>query len=157
MQFCERRLAMVALRSQVTVFLASYAWKSRERNDKKANEFLPLVDQSSICLWQEAGSAHVHTSLYAWLLMQHASYCYGIHTLARITQLEHRNSEPPPLGPGCTLFCGSNMQYGEEVLQAKWTALRVGNKFNTTMFIKSKKQVEGFVWNVNTQRVLPLL
>ena len=35
---------MVASRSQVTVFLASYARKSWERNSKKANEFLPLAD-----------------------------------------------------------------------------------------------------------------
>ena len=35
---------MVSLRSQATVFLASYARKSRERNHKKANEFLPQAD-----------------------------------------------------------------------------------------------------------------
>ena len=40
----ERRLAMVASWSQVTVFLASYARRSRERNGKKSNKFLPLAD-----------------------------------------------------------------------------------------------------------------
>ena len=35
---------MVALWSQATVFLASCAQKSQERNGKKANEFLPLAD-----------------------------------------------------------------------------------------------------------------
>ena len=34
------------------------------------------------------------------ILMQHASYSYGIRTLARTTQLVAWNSEPPPLGPG---------------------------------------------------------
>ena len=34
---------MVASPSQATVFLASCAQKSRERNDKKANRFFPLV------------------------------------------------------------------------------------------------------------------
>ena len=37
---------MVAPWSQATVFLASCARKSRERNGKKANEFLPLADCS---------------------------------------------------------------------------------------------------------------
>ena len=52
---------MVASWSQVTVFLASCARKSRERNGKKANKFLPLVDWLSTCLWQEVGSAHAQT------------------------------------------------------------------------------------------------
>ena len=52
---------MVASWSQATVFLASYARKSRERNVKKANEFLPLADKSSTCLWQKVGSAHAQT------------------------------------------------------------------------------------------------
>ena len=41
---------MVASWSQATVFLPSCARKSRESNGKKANEFLPLADQSSTCL-----------------------------------------------------------------------------------------------------------
>ena len=52
---------MVAPWSQATVFLASCARKSRERNGKNANEFLPLADWSSTCLWQEVGSAHAQT------------------------------------------------------------------------------------------------
>ena len=40
----ERRLAVVASWSQATVFLASCARKSWERNGKNANEFLPLAD-----------------------------------------------------------------------------------------------------------------
>ena len=35
---------MVASWSQATVFLASYAQKSQERNGKKANEILALAD-----------------------------------------------------------------------------------------------------------------
>ena len=56
-----RRLAVVALWDQATVFLASCARKSRERNGKKANEFLPPADQLSMSLWQEVGSSHAQT------------------------------------------------------------------------------------------------
>ena len=50
-----------ARRVEATIFLASCARKSRERNGKKANKFLPLADKLSTCLWQEVESAHAQT------------------------------------------------------------------------------------------------
>ena len=39
---------------------------------------------------------HMHICLYAWLPIKHASYYYGMHTIARITQSAAWSSELVP-------------------------------------------------------------
>ena len=61
---------MVASWNQATVFLASCARKSRERNGKKANEFLPLGE-----------SAHAHyVSATCFILLWDTHTSYNLYT-----------------------------------------------------------------------------
>ena len=91
---------MVALWSQVTVFLTYYARKSRERNCKKTNKFcnwltscLRICDRKLEVCMRTRLCMHDYTCNMFHTLM-------GYNTLARITQLVAWNSEPPSLGPG---------------------------------------------------------